>query len=82
MLKKLNKEEILQQASQLFGGDIVETFKKHKLNDLRNRFKITHVNINTGKIFYAQPGVYCLSCACLLKADYVNPFNNNYCGDC
>jgi hypothetical protein len=82
MLKKLNKKEILQIVEDEFNSEFVEKFKKHKLNDLRQEFKITHVDINTGKIFYAQPGVYCLSCACLLKADYVNPFNNNYCGDC
>ena len=82
MLKKLNKKEILQFVEKQLNSEFVEKFKKHKLNDLRQEFKITHIDINTGKIFYAQPGVYCLNCADTLRNDYLNPFNSNYCGGC
>jgi hypothetical protein len=82
MLKKLNKKEILQFVEEQFNPEFVEKFKKHKLNDLRQEFKITHIDVNTGKIFYAQPGVYCLNCADMLRNDYRSPFNSNYCGNC
>jgi hypothetical protein len=82
MLKKLNKKEILQFVEEQFNSEFVEKFKKYKLDDLRQEFKLTHIDVNTGKIFYAQPGVYCLGCADMLRNDYRSPLNSNYCGDC
>ena len=56
----------------------INNFKKMKVNELRDHFKMTH--IIDGK-FRDMRG-YCFSCITPLKADYTSSKSNNYCIDC
>ena len=56
----------------------IDTFKKMKVNELRDYFKITHI-IN-GK-FKDMRG-NCFGCLTSLRHDYTSNINKNCCMDC
>ena len=73
----LNKKNFLNMVDN--DPDLnIDTFKKMKVNELRDHFKITH--IIDGK-FKDMRG-YCFSCITPLRADYTSSKSNNYCIDC
>ena len=75
--KLLNKKDLLDVVINDPDLDI-DNFKKMKVNELRDHFKMTH--IIDGK-FRDMRG-YCFSCITPLKADYTSSKSNNYCIDC
>jgi len=75
--KLLNKKDLLNIVINDPDLDI-DNFKKMKVNELREHFKITH--IIDGK-FRDMRG-YCFSCITPLRADYTSSKSNNYCIDC
>ena len=75
--KLLNKKDLLDVVINDPDLDI-DNFKKMKVNELREHFKITH--IIDGK-FRDMRG-YCFSCITPLRADYTSSKSNNYCIDC
>ena len=75
--KLLNKKDLLDVVINDPDLDI-DNFKKMKVNELRDHFKITH--IIDGK-FKDMRG-YCFSCITPLRADYTSSKSNNYCIDC
>ena len=79
-LKKDKKITLLKKADFLDMADLkfLNEFKKWKVNELRDYFKMTH--LIDGK-FRDMRG-YCFSCITPLKADYTSSKSNNYCIDC
>jgi len=75
--KLLNKKDLLDVVINDPDLDI-DNFKKMKVNELRDHFKMTH--LIDGK-FRDMRG-YCFSCITPLKADYTSSKSNNYCIDC
>ena len=75
--KLLNKKDLLDVVINDPDLDI-DNFKKMKVNELRDHFKMTH--IIDGK-FRDMRG-YCFSCITPLRADYTSSKSNNYCIDC
>ena len=75
--KLLNKKDLLDVVINDPDLDI-DNFKKMKVNELRDHFKMTH--LIDGK-FRDMRG-YCFSCITPLKADYTSSKSNNYCADC
>jgi len=75
--KLLNKKDLLDVVINDPDLDI-DNFKKMKVNELRDYFKMTH--LIDGK-FRDMRG-YCFSCITPLKADYTSSKSNNYCIDC
>ena len=75
--KLLNKKDLLDVVINDPDLDI-DNFKKMKVNELRDHFKMTH--LIDGK-FRDMRG-YCFSCITPLKADYTSSKSNNYCMDC
>ena len=75
--KLLNKKDLLDVVINDPDLDI-DNFKKMKVNELRDHFKITH--IIDGKLRDMRG--YCFSCITPLKADYTSSKSNNYCIDC
>ena len=73
----LNKKNFLNMVDN--DPDLnIDTFKKMKVNELRDHFKITHI-IN-GK-FKDMRG-NCFGCLTSLRHDYTSNINKNYCLDC
>ena len=73
----LNKKNFLNMVDN--DPDLnIDTFKKMKVNELRDHFKITHI-IN-GK-FKDMRG-NCFGCLTSLRHDYTSNINKNYCMDC
>ena len=79
-LKKDKKITLLKKTDFLDMADLkfLNEFKKWKVKELRDYFKITH--IIDGK-FRDMRG-YCFSCITPLRADYTSSKSNNYCADC
>ena len=79
-LKKDKKITLLKKTDFLDMADLkfLNEFKKWKVKELRDYFKITH--IIDGK-FRDMRG-YCFSCITPLRADYTSSNSNNYCADC
>jgi hypothetical protein len=79
-LKKDKKITLLKKADFLDMADLkfLNEFKKWKVNELRDYFKMTH--LIDGK-FRDMRG-YCFSCITPLRADYTSSKSNNYCADC
>ena len=75
--KLLNKKDLLNVVINDPDLDI-DNFKKMKVNELRDYFKMTH--LIDGK-FRDMRG-YCFSCITPLRADYTSSKSNNYCADC
>ena len=75
--KLLNKKDLLNVVINDPDLDI-DNFKKMKVNELRDYFKMTH--LIDGK-FRDMRG-YCFSCITPLRADYTSSKSNNYCIDC
>ena len=75
--KLLNKKDLLNIVINDPDLDI-DNFKKMKVNELREHFKITH--IIDGKLRDMRG--YCFSCITPLRADYTSSKSNNYCIDC
>ena len=75
--KLLNKKDLLDVVINDPDLDI-DNFKKMKVNELRDHFKITH--IIDGKLKDMRG--YCFSCITPLRADYTSSKSNNYCADC
>jgi hypothetical protein len=75
--KLLNKKDLLDVVINDPDLDI-NNFKKMKVNELRDYFKITH--LIDGKLRDMRG--YCFSCITPLKADYTSSKSNNYCADC
>ena len=72
MYTLLNKKDFLNMVEPQF----LNEFKKWKIKDLREYFKITH--ISNGK--YKNMSGYCFKCLTPLKPDYIK--FENYCLDC
>ena len=73
----LNKKNFLNMVDN--DPDLnIDTFKKMKVNELRDHFKITLI-IN-GK-FKDMRG-NCFGCLTSLRHDYTSNINKNYCLDC
>ena len=73
----LNKKNFLNMVDN--DPDLnIDTFKKMKVDELRDRFKMTH--IIDGK-FRDMRG-YCFGCLTSLRHDYTSNINKNYCLDC
>ena len=79
-LKKDKKITLLKKTDFLDLVDLkfLNEFKKWKVKELRDHFKITH--IVDGK-FRDMRGC-CFSCITPLRADYTSSKSNNYCADC
>ena len=79
-LKKDKKITLLKKADFLDMADLkfLNEFKKWKVNELRDYFKMTH--LIDGKLRDMRG--YCFSCITPLRADYTSPKSNNYCIDC
>ena len=75
--KLLNKKDLLDVVINDPDLDI-DNFKKMKVNELRDHFKMTH--LIDGKLRDMRG--YCFSCITPLKADYTSSKSNNYCADC
>ena len=72
MYTLLNKKDFLNMVDPKF----LNEFKKWKIKELRNHFKITH--ISNGE--YKNMSGYCFKCLTPLKPDYIK--FENYCLDC
>ena len=79
-LKKDKKITLLKKADFLDMADLkfLNEFKKWKVNELRDYFKMTH--LIDGKLRDMRG--YCFSCITPLRADYTSSKSNNYCADC
>ena len=79
-LRPNKKITLLKKADFLDMVDLkfLNEFKKWKVDELRDHFKITH--IIDGKLRDMRG--CCFSCITPLKADYTSSKSNNYCIDC
>ena len=73
----LNKKNFLNMVDN--DPDLnIDTFKKMKVNELRDHFKITHIIDGKFKDMRGN----CFGCLTSLRHDYTSNINKNYCMDC
>ena len=72
----------MKDIKRLKKGDFIEIAKKLKLNDLRNLFNFTHMNIETGEKLKAIEGVNCMDCFAEMRNDEHSSIDENYCREC
>jgi formamidopyrimidine-DNA glycosylase len=83
--KKYTKKDFLEFAS---GFDYFKTdedkFKKMTLKEFRDFYNFTHRNEEQGLELDVRnfKGINCQSCGEILRPDYRNTNNINYCGNC
>ena len=79
-LKKDKKITLLKKADFLDMVDLkfLNEFKKWKVDELRDHFKITHIIDGKFKDMRGN----CFGCLTSLRHDYTSNINKNYCMDC